>query len=233
MSEILIIIPARGGSKGIKNKNFKKMLNKPLIYWTIKQTKKINKKSRTIVSTDSKKIKKISLKYNISVPFMRPKNISKDNSTDYELIKHAIDFFKKKNIYFKYILLLQPTSPLRTYRDINQCIKHALKNKIKTLVTFAKVKSEHPNFLFYLNKERLIRFSQKTKSIDTIRQKVEDLYYPEGSIFLSEIKTYLKYKSFYNKHTRPFFLEKWKSIEVDDIEDFKLAEELLRIKNKL
>ena len=100
MSEILIIIPARGGSKGIKNKNFKKMLNKPLIYWTIKQTKKINKKSRTIVSTDSKKIKKISLKYNISVPFMRPKNISKDNSTDYELIKHAIDFFKKKKYIF-------------------------------------------------------------------------------------------------------------------------------------
>tara|TARA_Y100000741_G_C17777270_1_gene364187 strand:- start:150 stop:476 length:327 start_codon:yes stop_codon:yes gene_type:complete len=108
-----------------------------------------------------------------------------------------------------------------------------MKNKIKTLVTFAKVKSEHPNFLFYLNKKRLIRFSQKTKSVDTIRQKVEDLYYPEGSIFLSEIKTYLKYKSFYNKHTRPFFLEKWKSIEVDDIEDFKMAEQLLRIQNKL
>ena len=103
MPEMLTIIPARGGSKGIKNKNIKKMLNKPLIYWTIKQAKKINKNSTIIVSTDSKKIRKISLKYNISVPFIRPKIISKDNSSDYDLINHAINFFKKKNIYFKYI----------------------------------------------------------------------------------------------------------------------------------
>lgn len=233
MPEMLTIIPARGGSKGIKNKNIKKMLNKPLIYWTIKQTKKINKKSIIIVSTDSKKIKKISLKYKISVPFIRPKIISKDNSTDYDLINHAINFFKKKNIYFKYILLLQPTSPLRTYKDINQSIKYATKNKIKTLVTFTKVKSEHPNYLFNINKKGLTRYLRKIKSVDTIRQKVEDLYYPEGSIYFSEIKTYLKYKSFYNKYTMPFFLEKWKSIEVDDISDFKLTEQLLRIQNRL
>ena len=131
MPEILTIIPARGGSKGIKNKNIKKMLNKPLIYWTIKQIKKINKKSTIIVSTDSKKIRKISLEYNISVPFIRPKIISKDNSSDYDLINHAINFFKKKNIYFKYILLLQPTSPLRTYKDINQSIKYAIKIKLR------------------------------------------------------------------------------------------------------
>ncbi len=230
---MLTIIPARGGSKGIKNKNIKKMLNKPLIYWTIKQIKKINKKSTIIVSTDSKKIRKISLEYNISVPFIRPKNISKDNSSDYELINHAINFFKKKNIYFKYILLLQPTSPLRTYNDINRSIKYAIKNKIKTLVTFTKIKSEHPNYLFKINKKGLTRYLRKKKSIDTIRQKVDNLYYPDGSIFFSEIKTYLKYKSFYNKYTMPFFLEKWKSIEVDDIEDFKLTEQLLRVQNRL
>ena len=93
-----------------------------------------------MLALTQKKLGKFLLEYNISVPFIRPKIISKDNSSDYDLINHAINFFKKKNIYFKYILLLQPTSPLRTYKDINQSIKYAMKNKIKTLVTFTKNK---------------------------------------------------------------------------------------------
>ena len=231
--KILAIIPARGGSKGIKNKNIKKIFNKPLIYWTIKEAKKNRNISKIIVSTDSNKIKKISLKYNVSVPFLRPRNISNDNSSDYALISHAINFFKKKKIFFEYVLLLQPTSPLRSSEDINKFIKYAISNNVKTLVSFAKVKSEHPNFLFKFNKGSIYRYSNQKKSIDTIRQKIKDLYYPEGSIFFSKISTYLKYKTFYNKETKPYFLPKWKSFEIDDIEDFKFVEQLLKIKNKL
>lgn len=233
MNKILAIIPARGGSKGVKNKNIKKINKKPLIYWTINEAKKSKKITKIIVSTDSNNIKKISLKYNISVPFLRPKNISRDNSTDYTLIKHALDFFKKKKIYFNYIVLLQPTSPLRTHKDIDNCINFAIKNKIKTLVTFCKVKSEHPNFLFYYEKKKLIRYLKSKTKVDTIRQKVQDLYFPEGSVFISDISTYLKYKTFYNIETKPFFLNKWKSIEIDDMDDFKLTEQILKFKNKL
>lgn len=233
MKKILAIIPARGGSKGIKNKNIKNINRKPLIYWTINEAKKSKKISEIIVSTDSKKIKKISMKYNISVPFLRPKNISKDNSTDYSLIKHAVDFLKKKGLFFHYVILLQPTSPLRTHKDIDNFINFAIKHKIKTLVTFSKVKSEHPNFLFYHKKNNLIRYLKSNTKVDTIRQKVEDLYFPEGSIFFSEVSTYLEYKTFYNKETKPYFLPKWKSLEIDDIEDFNLVEQLLKVKNKL
>lgn len=233
MKKILAIIPARGGSKGIKNKNIKKINKKPLIFWTINEAKKSKKISKIIVSTDSSKIKKVSLKYNISVPFLRPKNIAKDNSTDYTLIKHALDFFKKKKFFFDYVILLQPTSPLRTHKDIDNCINFGIRNKIKTLVSFCKVKSEHPNFLFYYKKKRLIRYLKSKKKVETIRQKVQDLYFPEGSIFLSDVSTYLKYKSFYNVETKPFFLNKWKSIEIDDIEDFKLTEQILKLRNKL
>ncbi len=233
MKKILAIIPARAGSKGIKNKNIKNINRKPLIYWTINEAKKSKKISKIIVSTDSKQIKKTSLKYNISVPFLRPKNISKDDSTDYSLIKHSIDFFKKESLFFHYVILLQPTSPLRTHKDIDNFINFAIKNKIKTLVTFSKVKSEHPNFLFYYKKNRLIRYLKSNRKVDTIRQKVKDLYFPEGSIFFSKVSTYLKYKTFYNKETKPYFLPKWKSLEIDDIEDFNLVEQLLKIKNKL
>ena len=231
--KILAIIPARSGSKGIKNKNIKKIINKPLIYWTIKEAKKSRSISKIIVSTNSKKIKNISLKYNVSVPFLRPEKISNDNSSDYELIIHAINFFKKKNTFFDYVLLLQPTSPLRTSKDIDKSVKYAITNNFKTLVSFAKVKSEHPNFLFKVKNGKIFRYSNQKKSIDTIRQKVKDLYYPEGSIFFSKVQTYLKYKSFYNKETKLYLLPKWKSFEIDDIEDLNFVEQLLKIKKKL
>ena len=106
-------------------------------------------------------------------------------------------------------------------------------NNLKTLVSFAKVKSEHPNFLFKVKNGKILRYSKQKKSIDTIRQKVKDLYYPEGSIFFSKVRTYLKYKSFYNKETKLYLLPKWKSFEIDDIEDLKFVEQLLKIKKKL
>lgn len=233
MKKILAIIPARAGSKGIKNKNIKLMLKKPLIYWTIKEAKKSKNILKLIVSTDSKKIKKLSLLYNVDVPFLRPKRISGDKATDYMLVEHAINFYNKKKIFFDYIILLQPTSPLRDVEDIDNCIKLLKNNKIKTIVSFSKLKSQHPNFLYEIKKKKISRYTHKNKSVDTTRQNVDDLYYPEGSIFLSKIDTYLKYKSFYHKETKPYFLPEWKSFEVDDIEDFKFIEQLLKIKKNL
>ena len=94
--KILGIIPARSGSKGVKNKNIKLLKNKPLIFWTIKTALK-SKLTKVIVSTDSLKIKKISEKYGANVPFLRPTNISKDNSKSIDVIKHAIKFYEKEN----------------------------------------------------------------------------------------------------------------------------------------
>ena len=93
--KILGIIPARSGSKGVRNKNIKLLRSKPLIYWTIKTALK-SKLDNIIVSTDSLKIKKISEKYGANVPFMRPNNISRDNSKTIDVVKHALKFYKKK-----------------------------------------------------------------------------------------------------------------------------------------
>ena len=97
-NEILTIIPARSGSKGVKNKNIKLINGKPLIYWTIKEAKK-SKLSQIIVSTDSKKILRISKKFGADVPFLRPKKISKDNTEMTDVLKHALNFFYKKKIF--------------------------------------------------------------------------------------------------------------------------------------
>ena len=117
---ILGVTLARGGSKGIKNKNLTKINGKPLIYFTIKEAKKCTKITNYIVSTDSNKIKKVAERYKAEVPFTRPKKFSKDNSTSASALKHALveseKIFNKK---FDYVIELMATNPLKSVIDIN------------------------------------------------------------------------------------------------------------------
>ena len=124
--KIICIIPARKGSKGLKNKNIRRLNNIPLIAWSILLAKKCNEIDDIIVSTDSVKISKIAKKYGAKVPFIRPKKLATDKASSFNVIKHTINFFKKKNIFYDYVLLLEPTSPLRELKDINFCIKKVL-----------------------------------------------------------------------------------------------------------
>ena len=111
---ILAIIPARGNSKVIIKKNIVKILGKPLIYYTIKEAKKSKFITDLVLSTDSKEIKKIAEKFGATVPFLRPRNLSTDFIPSLPVIKHATNFMEKaKGLKYDYILMLQPTSPLR------------------------------------------------------------------------------------------------------------------------
>ena len=112
---ILAIVPARGGSKGIPHKNIQELAGKPLIFYTINAAKKSKHIAKIIVTTDSKKIAKISTSYGAEVPFLRPKNISQDGSSTLQAIKHVLREIKNNQSYIPdMILILQPTSPLRT-----------------------------------------------------------------------------------------------------------------------
>ena len=124
--KILAVIPARGGSKGLKNKNIKNLCGHPLIAWTIKKAKQSKYIQKVIVSTDSKKVSEISKKYGASVPFFRPKKYATDKASDFVVLKHALDFFKNKGENFDYVIMLQPTSPLRGLKDINNSIKNTI-----------------------------------------------------------------------------------------------------------
>ena len=120
--KILCIIPARKWSKGLKSKNIKKLNNIPLVAWSILAAKKSKLIKEIIVSTDSIKISKIARKYGANIPFIRPKKFATDKASTFSIIKHAINFYSKNKINFDYILLLEPTSPLRNYKDIDFCI---------------------------------------------------------------------------------------------------------------
>ena len=128
--KIISIIPARSQSKRIKNKNILKFKNKPLLAHSILQSWSSKLISITIVSTDSIKYAKIALKYGAEVPFLRPKKISGDRSTDFECFKHCLDFFKKKEKFIPDIIVhLRPTYPIREKNLIDKCIITLIKNK--------------------------------------------------------------------------------------------------------
>ena len=126
---ILGIIPARGGSKGLPGKNILDIAGKPLIVWTIERA--INSKylDRVIVSTDDSEIAEISKKYGAEVPFTRPEELAEDTTPMMDVIFHALDFFKSKNMAFDYIALFEPTSPLRKINDIDNAIKQLIDNE--------------------------------------------------------------------------------------------------------
>ena len=160
--KILAVIPARGGSKGIKNKNIKSLCGHPLIAWTIMKAKRSKFIEKVVVSTDSKKIAYISKKYGASVPFIRPKKYATDKANDFIVLKHAINFFTTKGEKFDYIIMLQPTSPLRELKDINNSINKVLKKNIDALVSVSKVEVQHPRFIYSIkNKDNLVPFLKK------------------------------------------------------------------------
>ena len=124
VKKILPLIPARGGSKGVKNKNIHEVNNKPLIQYTIETAISTNIFDHIFVSTDSEKIAEVSLKLGAKVPFIRPESLAQDESNSIDVMKHALEWFNEnKGLQFEYLLLLQPTSPLRNENDIINSIE--------------------------------------------------------------------------------------------------------------
>ncbi|MDC1032925.1 acylneuraminate cytidylyltransferase family protein [Candidatus Pelagibacter sp.] len=229
--DYICIIPARAGSKGIKNKNIKILGGKPLIYWTIKEALKIKNFLKVIVSTDSKKIKSLSEKYNAYCPFLRPKKFAKDKSHTIDAIKNVCNFLKKKNIdNYKYIVILQPTSPFRKKEDIQKSLIMFEKYKnASSLISVVRVLDNHPARMYYKNNEKLIKNLLSEKKTGDPRQNLKPMYLRNGSIYI--IKKDNLSKNFLGKNPIGFEMSKDKSLNIDDSFDLKIARSLVKKSN--
>lgn len=229
--KILGIITARKQSKGLKNKNLLKLNGYPLIYWPIKAFKNSKYIDDFILSTDSLKISKLANKFNCKTPFLRPDNLSKDNSSSIDVVIHAINYFKSKNILFDYIALLEPTSPLTTGKDLDSAIIKLKKNKsADSIVGISKIISHHPDFNVKITNKSFIKLaSKKIKR----RQEISNLFFLDGSLYISKINSLIKQRSFYQKKTIGFLTPKWKSFEIDDYVDFLIVSTLMKNQKKL
>jgi len=220
-----IIIPARGGSKTIPNKNLSIFADKPLIHWSIIQSQKLG--NNIFVTSDSSNIKKISV--GLGVNFIkRPDKLSGDKASSESAIMHALNFIKK-DVGEKFgkndiCIFLQPTSPLRKKNDIEFAIDYFYKNKLDSLFSGNLAEDTH---IWKENKNTLksITFDNKNRKM---RQEIKNMYLENGSFYIFNINKFLDLK----QKTRLFgkigiyLLEDWQKHEIDTIEDLVYIESL-------
>ena len=221
---ILIIIPARKGSRRLKKKNKKNFLGKPLISHTIEFAKKLKFKKKILVSTDDTEILKIGKKYNVLVPWLRPKKLSTSKSKSISFTFHALNWFRKNSIKINTIILLQPTSPYRSIRTLNKMLEIYKKNK-KSIVTVTTDLRKNKKKLF-IYKNKLI------KKINKLTQKKYISVNIVGNIYINSVNNLNKYKDFVNQDSVAYLVKNKKElIDIDTHQDFKSAKKLF-IKNK-
>ena len=218
----------RGGSQGVKNKNFKLINGKPLMYFTIKQAIKSRIFDHIVVSTDSKKILRIAKSYGAEGWFLRPKKLSLNSSQKIPVIRHALlqseKFYNKK---FETIIDLDVTSPLRKTEDILKAYKFFIKQKANILITGCKSK-KNPYFNMIEIKNNKVQVAKRLKKNIYRRQDAPKTYDYNASIYIWRRKALINFKSFYTSKTVFYEMPESRSIDIDSKLDFKLVEFLLK-----
>ncbi len=229
--KILAIIPARGGSKGIPRKNIKKLNGKPLIYYSIDAAKKSKLITDFIVSTDDLEIKEISESYGALVPFIRPKDLSNDKALAVPTIKHSLIYCEQMNNYkYDYVVMLQPTAPLRTHNDIDKCLEKLIKNDADGIISIVDVGNYHPYKMKKINNdEKLIDFINSGLE-NPPRQSLPSVFIVNGAVYATKRDVFFNYNTFKGKTCLPFIMPKSRSVNIDEPEDFLVAEYFLNLK---
>lgn len=230
-NNVLAIIPARGGSKGLPGKNIKSLSGKPLIGWTIEQAKNSIFLDEVFVSTDSIEIANIASLFGVQVPFLRPEFLASNSASSTDVVLHVLEHFKSINRSFQYIALLEPTSPLRKPNDIDDAIKLLYDNSSADgVVSLGEVHMEHPMIIKKINKEgKIIPYDENLKPIKQ-RQQADIAYFPYGVIYLIKTEVLYKINSFYSDNIIPFYIERWQNYEIDDLYDFLCIEAIFKSK---
>lgn len=221
----LAIIPARGGSQRIKNKNIKKFYNKPILYWTLRTLQKSKIFSKIVITTDSINIGLIAQKLGFDYVISRPLNLSDNNTPTKPVIKHAIKILKKR-FNFKNVCCVYPCNPFLSSIDLKKTLKILKKNKKKFIVPVSEY--SHPvQRSFKLNfKKKIIFFYKKYLSKRT--QDLTKSYHDVGQFYWATVNTWLNKKEILS-NSIGFPISKWRSVDIDNLQDWKKAELLFKV----
>lgn len=221
---MFVVIPARGGSKGVPGKNIKDLNGKPLIQYTIDAARELFEDDKIIVSTDSPEIKKVVEGIGLEVPFLRPEALATDQAGTYEVLLHAIDFMEKRGVKNETLVLLQPTSPFRTSKHIKEAL--ALYNNKIDMIASVKETSSNPYYVLKEENEAGFLETSKKGNFKT-RQECPKVWELNGAIYIINIQS-LKEKPI-NQFTKvkKYLMDKVSSHDIDSMMDWEMAE-LLR-----
>jgi len=226
---IMGFIPARSGSKGIPKKNIYSLNDKPLIAYTIEEALK-SRINRLIVSTDSLEIAETAKRYGAEVPLMRPLELAQDNSIIEDALIDVIEKLKKSEKYkVDVIVILQPTSPLRTYKHINESIEILFEKQAESVVSVS-IPMEHPADMVYWDSLGKMHFLLKDFAINnrTQRQGYPECYFVNGAIYTFRYQFLIKTGCKYSENAVPYFMDQIDSIDIDSMDDMMVVEALVR-----
>jgi CMP-N-acetylneuraminic acid synthetase len=234
LKNFICIIPARAGSKGIKNKNLVKIKNKPLIQYTIDVAKKLSKHCEIVVSTDSQKIKKICIKNELEFYGLRPKRLSSDTALTKDVVMYEVKKIEKKlNKKFFGILLLQPTCPIRDYKKLMKSMQILKNKKFNSVVSVADVGAIHPFRMKKIVNGYLKNYMNfKTENMAP-RQNLPKVFIRSGSFYIIQRNYFFKKKSLVGDRCYGYKLNGLETTNIDNINDLLLLKLLLNKKKMI
>ena len=218
--KILALIPARGGSKGIKDKNIIDLCGKPLIAYSIECGLHSKYIDAVVVTTDSEKIAEVSRQYGARVPFLRPAEFAQDTSTTLEAVLHAIKTLKEMGETYDAHVLLQPTQPLRTSEDVDKAIETYFANGEEDLISVSKV-SEHPLLMRTIDENG--RLHPVLQNVTVRRQDMPPYYRLDGCIYINNMKC-LDENTNFAANSVPYVMPPERAVDIDELLDLKVAE---------
>lgn len=222
----IAIIPARSGSKGLKNKNIKLLNGKPLIAYSIEAALASGIFEEVYVSTDSQEYANIAMEYGAKVPFLRGETTATDKASSWDVVREALEQYKKVGKVFDMVTLLQPTTPLRKEEDIRNAYVLYQKNLANAVVSVCEV-DHSPLWSNTLPEDHsLTNFISKEVSALS-RQELKTYYRINGGIYMVRVSYFMETESIYTSNCFAYVMDKKQSVDIDDEFDFRMAEAIL------
>ena len=226
--KVLALVPARGGSKGIPRKNIKEFFGKPLISWTIEAALGSKVVDQIAVSSDDQEILDVSIRSGADITLTRPDEISQDDSTRNQVLAHALNEIKN----FDYVIVLQPTSPLRCSQDIDKAFELLIKNSASACVSVA-LHHPPPEWTYSLNQKNEL-MPLPGFSFKSLRQQIPQYYSLNGAIYTMKVDEFLNSEEidpFIGSSTIAYVMDRDSSIDIDYEIDWFIAEQIMRKKS--
>ncbi|MBP98390.1 acylneuraminate cytidylyltransferase [Candidatus Poribacteria bacterium] len=222
--DVLSIIPARSGSKGLPKKNLRECAGKPLIQWTVEASLNSKYIKQTMVSTDCSEIQEIAIDLGASAPKLRRTELSQDNSSMIDVVNDALRW---TDVNFDILCLLQPTSPLRTTNHIDEAIlmyERFQRSDDETLISVKKIDNKYLWMLGFNESSGYLSPLHEFDFSNPRRQKLPECYYPNGAIYITNVK---RIDTFYSDKIIPFFMDEESSVDIDTERDLTIANNIL------
>ena len=226
---VIAIIPARGGSKGLPGKNIRPLCGKPLIAWSIERALQSHYVDAVVVTTDSHEIADVALRYGAEVPFLRPAHLASDTASSVDTVLHALDHYRDTlGKTFDYVVLLEPTSPLREVGDVDSMLDKLLAHAddFDAIVSVGEV-HEHPSIMKRLEGNTMQPFYANL-AMTSRRQDNVPAYFPYGVAYVVSTDTLYTLRTFYPPRATFFEIKRHQCFEIDDLCDFLVVETMMK-----